>query len=387
MSDRIQKPDDPFESPNAGSDRGAHSDGAPQGAAPIRSSKKERRNSDGLPDFDQRIYAVQKLSALVEILGEDGVPAVEVLSGSELTPADFSSASTRISYRQMIAVYNNAIRLTKDPTLFFRLGMRMHLTSHGMYGYALLSCRNLDETARFGAKYNMSIGPAFVYTYSLDADWARWVFSPIISQDPLSDLYRFSLEGILAAFLVTSYDLINLPFGISCLRLVYPPPAHASAYEDIFQCPVRFNSDVNEIQVPAPLMARPIACANPIMFELARRACDEILQEIEKSGGYAALVRQALLRIPGLFPPAETIAGGLGVSARQLHRNLQAENTSYRKILDEARMGLAFAYLRKTHMTTEDIAARLGFSDGANFRHAFRRWTGKSTSEFRAGEN
>jgi AraC-like DNA-binding protein len=46
-------------------------------------------------------------------------------------------------------------------------------------------------------------------------------------------------------------------------------------------------------------------------------------------------------------------------------------------------MGLAIAYLRKTDITTEDIAVRLGYSDGANFRHAFRRWTGKSTSDFR----
>ena len=35
-------------------------------------------------------------------------------------------------------------------------------------------------------------------------------------------------------------------------------------------------------------------------------------------------------------------------------------------------------------MTNEEIAGRLGYSDAANFRHAFIRWTGKSPSDFRS---
>jgi AraC-like DNA-binding protein len=34
-------------------------------------------------------------------------------------------------------------------------------------------------------------------------------------------------------------------------------------------------------------------------------------------------------------------------------------------------------------MTSEDIALALGFSDAANFRHAFRRWTKESPSMFK----
>jgi AraC-like DNA-binding protein len=39
--------------------------------------------------------------------------------------------------------------------------------------------------------------------------------------------------------------------------------------------------------------------------------------------------------------------------------------------------------LRRTRMTTEDIASRLGYRDAANFRHAFVRWTGKTPHEYR----
>ncbi|MGN5643411.1 helix-turn-helix domain-containing protein, partial [Burkholderia multivorans] len=37
-----------------------------------------------------------------------------------------------------------------------------------------------------------------------------------------------------------------------------------------------------------------------------------------------------------------------------------------------------------TGLTTEIIAERLGYSDAANFSHAFKRWTGKAPRQYRA---
>jgi AraC-like DNA-binding protein len=47
------------------------------------------------------------------------------------------------------------------------------------------------------------------------------------------------------------------------------------------------------------------------------------------------------------------------------------------------RRDIAIRYLRDTDLTVEDIAESLGFSDAANFRHAFRRWTKAAPHEFR----
>jgi transcriptional regulator GlxA family with amidase domain len=52
-------------------------------------------------------------------------------------------------------------------------------------------------------------------------------------------------------------------------------------------------------------------------------------------------------------------------------------------ISDDVRCSLAQEYLRTTQMSTDDIAMLLGFSDGANFRRALKRWTGKAPSELR----
>jgi AraC-like DNA-binding protein len=81
------------------------------------------------------------------------------------------------------------------------------------------------------------------------------------------------------------------------------------------------------------------------------------------------------------------MAAQLSVHPRTLRRKLEAEQITYRRIIAEVRMKLAIEYLRNTEMTNEEIAARLDYSDAANFRHAFARWTRKSPSAFRNGKD
>jgi AraC-like DNA-binding protein len=45
------------------------------------------------------------------------------------------------------------------------------------------------------------------------------------------------------------------------------------------------------------------------------------------------------------------------------------------------------AYLSAPHHTVSDVTYLLGFSAGSSFTRAFRRWTGQSPSDWRAGVN
>ena len=92
---------------------------------------------------------------------------------------------------------------------------------------------------------------------------------------------------------------------------------------------------------------------------------------------------QRLLATPGVFPDIETVAGELTITSRTLRRQLQAEGTTFRALLADVRCRLARDYLRTTGMSTEDVAAALGYSDAANFRHAFKRWTGEPPGRHR----
>jgi transcriptional regulator GlxA family with amidase domain len=71
------------------------------------------------------------------------------------------------------------------------------------------------------------------------------------------------------------------------------------------------------------------------------------------------------------------------MTSRTLSRKLAAEGISYSDLLARVRHALALDYLRTTRLSMEDIAEALGFSDANSFRQAFRRWSGKSPTEYR----
>ena len=68
---------------------------------------------------------------------------------------------------------------------------------------------------------------------------------------------------------------------------------------------------------------------------------------------------------------------------RTLRRKLREEGTSFRELVDQLRMDMAIKYLRDTDLTVEAISESLGFSDAANFRQAFRRWTNAAPQAYR----
>ena len=111
--------------------------------------------------------------------------------------------------------------------------------------------------------------------------------------------------------------------------------------------------------------------------------CDDLIADLVLRSGAAGRVRSLLLTDVAERLSFATVAKLLKTTPRTLRRHLRLQNTSFRELSDELRVHAALRYLRETTMTIEDIGFALGFSDSANFRHAFRRWTGKAPQDFR----
>jgi len=337
------------------------------------------------PAFDQPVYSPQKIAVVVAELAEQGVAPSAALEGTGLDPAQLQTASTRVSYRQFDTAFRNALRLSHDPAIALRAGQRMHITAHGIYGYALMSSPTYADAVDFSARYFRVMGPLTDIAWANDDSTVTYTCEPVHWPDPTQPIYRFVVEFALSMHLTVALDMAGESFAFSRVDVAYAAPAHADAYTSLFQCPVRFAQPHNGLQYDGAWLARSVTLADPITNATAREMCERMLSEVSDSGGIAADIRRALMAYPGRFPNVEAMAETLAMHPRALRRRLEAENTSYRDLLAEVRTRLAIEYLRKTRMTNEDIASRLGYSDAANFRHAFTRWTGKCPSEFRGG--
>ncbi len=79
----------------------------------------------------------------------------------------------------------------------------------------------------------------------------------------------------------------------------------------------------------------------------------------------------------------EKVAQKLNRSVSALCKHLEAEGTTYRKIVDEIRHKIAIDYLSShDYKNMAEVATLCGYSDSPNFGKAFVRWEGKSPSEY-----
>jgi AraC-like DNA-binding protein len=79
----------------------------------------------------------------------------------------------------------------------------------------------------------------------------------------------------------------------------------------------------------------------------------------------------------------DRVASLARMSVRTLQRRLADEGTFFAALVDEVRAELAAHMLENTDASLDEIARAVGYSATTNFIRAFRRWTGKTPSEFR----
>ncbi|MCB1414501.1 MAG: AraC family transcriptional regulator [Xanthobacteraceae bacterium] len=354
----------------------------------MAATDKPRQNTNGTEQrrstsFERCIYAPHSIAAIVAELAEQSIEPGAVLEGTNLVQSQLDSHTTKVSYRQIDLVVQRALKLTSDPAIALRAGERMHVTAYGMYGYALLSSATNDEARDFAARYIRVVGPFCDFRVAAETSEAMaFVIEPLHWPDPADDRHRFAVEFALSAHLTATRDHVGSDFAFSRVMLDYPAPSYAEDYDRLFACPVQFDQRACGYEHEHGEFPRR-RLADPRTHAMAREMCEQLLEEVNQAGGVASDIRRILIEQPGRYPSIEAIAEKLEMYPRALRRKLEAEGTSYRDILAEVRMRLAIEYLRKTQMTNEEIAGRLGYSDAANFRHAFMRWTGKNPSDFR----
>src|SRR5262245_63809057 len=145
----------------------------------------------------EKLYPPLKIAAVVRELSEAGYAADRVLSGSGVQAQTLADPNTRTSIEQLLTVGRNAIRLCHAPGLGLAVGRRMHVTSYGMYGYALLCAGTLRQAFDSALRYHPLATPVMRIQWKEDHERATWVLSNHEDMHPpemTPGLYRFFLE-------------------------------------------------------------------------------------------------------------------------------------------------------------------------------------------------
>jgi len=329
----------------------------------------------------RNITSVQIIAAYGEELGID---EALLLQGSGLMSYQLSDQlsghDVQVEDKQELHVLKNLMMNTTSPfKIGIELGSRYHLTSYGIMGYALLASSTPRKAIELGLRF---LDLTYVYSkielIEIEAD-----LSLRFSCDIAGELGKLILaRDMMGAAMIQRevFESSHLPIN---LQFTSPQPSDLSlgTRQQTLGPEIQFNALYNGIVWVAEHMDLPLVKANAATAKICEQQCSQLLQQKQNWKPIGNQVKDALLHL-GLTSSMQDVADYLSRTTRTLHRQLKHEQTGWRQVHDNVRIGMAEELLSNP-MKLDEIAERLGFSDGANFSHSFKRCKNITPSQYR----
>lgn len=332
--------------------------------------------------MDPAEYSVsaEYLSLMLDVMARRGISNDELLGGTQIESGCWRDPKARISAHDFEKVALRSIRMTGEPWIGWELGASMTLSSHGFLGYAAMSSATLGEALELAVKYFRTRSTMVQLETFQEGDMAVLQVNELLS---LGSLTPLTMESLFSSFHFMGQKLLPGMEVLGELRFSYPEPDYFERMRPLMPVPVYFDCAYNQMRFPVERMDCALQFADPRLARMAADQCEQEMATIKAPPALLGQVRRIILAGGGRFPSVEEVASELHMSSRTLKRKLQQLGTSYQEILDGLRKGLAVEFLTQSDHTVDEIAMSLGYSDASNFARAFRRWTGRSPSDYR----
>ena len=317
---------------------------------------------------------------LLTRLGEEhGVDADVVLRGTGLDLDALRSPGTEITGRQELAVVRNLQAACPRSELALEAGTRYHLTTYGIWGFALASSRTVRDALAVGLRF---VDLSFTFCRLAVGESGDQVLLALDDDGVPEDVRPFVVTRDVAGLRTIQTELVQGGLPLRSLSLRLPAPPDVRRYVEVFGVEPVFDADRNVAALDAALLDLPLPQADELTAAATEEQCRALLEARRARAGVAGAVRDALLRRPSAMPDVAATATSLAMSERTLRRRLREEGTSFRALADEVREALAEELLRTGSLSVEEVARRLGYAETASLTHAFTRWKGVSPRAF-----
>ena len=327
------------------------------------------------------------VSKLCDSLAERyGLPRTTSLARAGLDEHALRDPESLVDMQAFVALLRFATAQTRDPALGLNLSRTLDLRQQGFWGYALLSSNTLRERLDGHVRYQ-SLRSPFKLTLTEEAGYAHLnVATTAIPRDVLPVLFDWAIG---TSLMHLREHLVRASGAAKemQLSLCYPERPHHRALYELFEGEIVFDAPCVRWRMPASWLNFELP-GDPHLSRLARGQLDARLPAASALPA-EQLVVQVRERIAAALDAGASlsrVARDLGIGARTLQRQLEAQGKSFQALVEELRRSHALRSIIETEQSVNELAARLGYGDAASFRRAFRRWTGLSPARYRRAE-
>jgi AraC-like DNA-binding protein len=325
------------------------------------------------------LVRVAMVLPVVTFLERSGAPVQRYLERAAIPPAVLAFPEALIPLHQVGLFLEDAARAEGLPDLGMIAAGHVSTTALGALGEVLRGALTVGEMLRDAVRLHPSYasGGRVWLEHEKGRVWLRH------ANDRRIEIGR-SIDAQLS--FVIMLRLLRAVLGPTWRPLeIHLPSDHAPTLTELdlpADVPVKTGCASVGIALSRASLASPVApawrTATPV-DSLRRQMLDS-----SPAVDFPGSVRQAvgtLLR--GGYPSIGRTAEAIGMSIRTLQRRLGESRVSYSRLVEKERFEHALALLADRGVKITEIAFALGYSDVANFTHAFHRWTGLAPREFR----
>jgi AraC-like DNA-binding protein len=265
------------------------------------------------------------------------------------------------------------------------LGLAFAQSTDRMYAFmeALWqNCSNLEAVLDTWRYYDKLVDPRMAFTL-VEQDGTIAIRQTSTGYDLAQE--RVSNEFLIGWLLMQVRMLTGVRVVATEVRFAHPMPADTSAYVNVFgTANLHFGQTENRIVFDDQVRSLPIALADPRVYD-ALISC--VADPVTEAPPRPLLERlhEAIKRrlVAGAPLHIDEIAKGLGVSVRTLQRRIAEAGSTFLHEVENVREAAAKEYVCQGKLSLGEVAKRLGYAHTSAFSRAFKRWTGRTPSDFR----
>lgn len=360
----------------------------PVGATSARTAMPQRQtlpSTEGSDASPCSLLRPVRLRHYLAVMRERGWGIDPLLQGTGLDVGSLQGPDHWVLPEQLHAVIRNIVMLEPEAPLGLEMGLRTDLSALGVLAGALLSCVDAEQTLEIWRRFSEPVvGMPSRLSITVSEDELQ---IGVVGPDTDAAVQRFCIEEVLGLILKLGEVETGAAPQLRALSLSYPkPPCHA-VYADLLTCPIQFSARITQIRVARAWAKRSVISFDHEHSQLCLQRCAQLLERLQADAPAATISPRVYQLVYGnlrAVPTLDSVARSLCFSPRTLKRRLQAEGRSYQAIVRQCRIDRACDALGMNGMSTRAVAELLGFGDERSFRRAFKTWTGKPPSAYRA---
>ena len=319
--------------------------------------------------------------AILGVSPRFGLDPAELMRAALIDPLDFRDPDARVPFVKILRLWQTIAERQPDPVIGLRLGSAMTVRELGLVGYVMTHSSSLGEALRQLSRYCRIISEAV----RIRLVESRQSVSLELQAHPALDVLRHPVNARLATVLAASREITGTDLTPVAVCLPFPRPRRTRDYARFFRCALRFDQPTTAMIFRREQMRLPVAAADPTLAGYLDELAVGKLRSLAEGQTLIGRVRQAMWsRLSTGTPTLRQIAADLAIGERSLQRRLQADGTSFARLLENLRREVATELLGDRRLAVYELAFLLGYSEPSAFNRAFRRWTGSSPSQYRA---